>query len=234
MKGLDAFDEMLRTTLEDGVLSRGEDRVLRMVLSELAPDERELDVLAARAFEVAEEALDREAHREVLRWLKRVLAAIRSAEQADASAAAPPIPAEAWFSPEQDCVDRIRGIIGEARRRLDICVFTITDDRLTKAIEKAHRNGVQIRVLSDDDKSGDLGSDIERLDRGGVKVRVDRSPYHMHHKFMVIDAQRVLTGSYNWTRSAARDNEENFVIVSTPHVVTAFSEEFERLWRLHA
>ncbi|MCA9056002.1 MAG: endonuclease, partial [Planctomycetaceae bacterium] len=50
-----------------------------------------------------------------------------------------------------------------ARETVDVCVFTITDDRITRAILDAHRRRVRIRILSDDDKSGDLGSDVERL-----------------------------------------------------------------------
>jgi phosphatidylserine/phosphatidylglycerophosphate/cardiolipin synthase-like enzyme len=53
----------------------------------------------------------------------------------------------------------------------------------------------------------------------------------MHHKFAVFDGSLALTGSYNWTRGAARDNEENLVISDAPRFVEAFQGEFERLWR---
>ena len=110
-------------------------------------------------------------------------------------------------------------------------MFTITDNRIAEAIEKAHRRRVQVRVISDDDKAMDAGSDIDRLDRAGIPVRVDRTEHHMHHKFAIFDKVRLLTGSYNWTRSAALHNEENFLITSDPELLKPFSRMFEKLWR---
>ena len=46
-----------------------------------------------------------------------------------------------------------------------MCVFTITDNRIVDAMERAHRRNVQVRVISDDDKAADAGSDIDRLER---------------------------------------------------------------------
>jgi len=76
----------------------------------------------------------------------------------------------------------------------------------------------------------DLGSDIERLRRSGIEVRTDTSPSHMHHKFAVFDGLMVLTGSYNWTRSAADRNQENLVCSNDPGLVDAFAGTFEQLW----
>ena len=39
-----------------------------------------------------------------------------------------------------------------------------------------------------------------------------------------------MTGSYNWTRSAAEHNRENLAVTDDRRLVAAFSEEFERLW----
>ena len=40
---------------------------------------------------------------------------------------------------------------------------------------------VRIRVVTDNDKSGDLGSDIERLEAAGIPTKIDRTPYHMRY-----------------------------------------------------
>ena len=49
------IDEALRSTLDDRRLSRGERQALRIVLTELRPDVRDLDAIRARAFELAAE-----------------------------------------------------------------------------------------------------------------------------------------------------------------------------------
>lgn len=139
---------------------------------------------------------------------------------------------QAYFSPGPDCRIAIEQAMETALSELLICVFTISDDRLSDAIMAAHRSGLTVRVISDNDKMHDRGSDVERLSQAGVNVRIDRSPEHMHHKFMVIDGRTVMTGSYNWTRSAESRNEENIIAVDDPLLATTFSEEFERIWKL--
>jgi phosphatidylserine/phosphatidylglycerophosphate/cardiolipin synthase-like enzyme len=52
----------------------------------------------------------------------------------------------------------------------------------------------------------------------------------MHHKYAVFDQKTTLTGSYNWTRSADKHNDENFVITSDPTINRAYSGHFDRLW----
>lgn len=89
---------------------------------------------------------------------------------------------------------------------------------------------MKIRVVSDDDKSGDLGSDIERLAEAGVSVRIDRTPVHMHHKFAIFDGDMLMTGSYNWTRSANDENHENLLVTFDPALVAAYTKELERVW----
>jgi phosphatidylserine/phosphatidylglycerophosphate/cardiolipin synthase-like enzyme len=53
----------------------------------------------------------------------------------------------------------------------------------------------------------------------------------MHHKFAIIDSRLVLTGSYNWTRSAAAYNHENILVTGNKQVVNSFEKEFSRLWQ---
>jgi mitochondrial cardiolipin hydrolase len=138
--------------------------------------------------------------------------------------------AEAWFSPHDDCPGRIINLFAESRSHADVCVFTITDDRISDALLAAHARGVRIRIISDNDKAHDCGSDIERFAAAGVAVRVDLTPFHMHHKFAIFDGQLLLHGSFNWTRGAARDNQENIVVTDEPRLIAAFGREFEQLW----
>ena len=139
---------------------------------------------------------------------------------------------QAYFSPGPNCRIAIEQAMETALSELLICVFTISDDRLSDAIMAAHRSGLTVRVISDNDKMHDRGSDVERLSQAGVDVRIDCSPEHMHHKFMVIDGHTVMNGSYNWTRSAETRNEENIIAVDDPLLANRFSEEFERIWKL--
>ncbi len=96
------------------------------------------------------------------------------------------------------------------------------------------RRGLAVRIITDNEKAEDEGSDIDWLRESGIPVRVDRTQYHMHHKFAVFDGELLLSGSYNWTRGAALYNDENLIVTSDPRLIAAFSKAFEKLWnRLH-
>lgn len=140
------------------------------------------------------------------------------------------LPNRAYFSPGTDCLDAILESINSAEHSLKICVFTISDDRITEALCRAFAAGIKVRVLTDNEKLFDKGSDIGKIAAAGIPVRVDVTHNHMHHKFAIIDNEAILTGSYNWTRSAASYNHENVLITHDRDTVLAYCQEFDRLW----
>ena len=219
------IDAWLARSLDDRRLSRGERQALGEFVATLT-SATDREAVRRQAFEVARAALTQADDLPVLAWLEEVSRAIREVGQP----AAHPTVAEAHFSPGDDCPRAIVRLLAAAGKTADICVFTITDDRLADAILDAQRRGVAVRVITDDAKAEDLGSDVGRFERSGVPTRVDRSPFHMHHKFAVLDGGTLLTGSYNWTRGAARDNEENLIVTTDPRFLAPFVDTFDRLW----
>ena len=135
-----------------------------------------------------------------------------------------------FFSPGNDCLNAIVRALNAATSRVDVCVFTISDDRITNAILQCHIRKLPVRIITDDLKVNDQGSDIEQLAQARIPVRIDGSQSHMHHKYAVIDGKAVITGSYNWTRSAADYNFENVLITDDPRAVAAYQKNFDSLW----
>jgi phosphatidylserine/phosphatidylglycerophosphate/cardiolipin synthase-like enzyme len=224
------LEDALKTTFLDYTLSRGEKQGLTRIIQKLAGDEHRISVARSYAFQLAREQLIGSQQQAVVDWLEdvmKVLAPMHDSGGSDDRA-------EAYFSPHDPCVNKITRLFQESRHQVDICVFTITDDRIRRAIEEAYQRRVRIRILSDDDKAGDLGSDIDFLERVGVSVRVDRSAFHMHHKFALFDQRTLMTGSYNWTRSAAENNQENFVVTTDGSLIRSFQNAFDQLWRNYA
>jgi len=168
--------------------------------------------------------------RQLLDWLEGVVAATTQPDAAEAQSNATSQDSNVFFAPHQDVCGLIVRAFDSARERADVCVFTITDDRIANAMVAAHRRGVKVRLVSDDMKSGDLGSDIGRLAHAGIPVRLDRTEAHMHHKFALFDGRLLLNGSYNWTRSACTENRENCVVSTDVKLITSFAAEMERVW----
>lgn len=216
----------LKATLEDYRLSRSEKNALKKLVAEQAAEERERSILRSEVFEIARTELISPQSKEVLEWLEDVVKLlVQPAQRAS-------IESEAVFSTQDDCAKHLQGLIGSCRKTIDVCVFTITDDRVTGALIDAHRRKVKVRIISDDEKAEDRGSDIYRIKQAGVPIKTDRDPNHMHHKFAIFDGKRLLNGSYNWTRSAALNNEENYVVTNDTKLVREFGSHFERLWHL--
>lgn len=216
---MDEWEAVLKRSAEDGRISSGERSALRDRFASL--DERVRALLRSRAFELARDGAS-------LDWLEDLTKLLLPAPQAAASGV------EVHFSPGEACLRRIVGQFAGCRRTADVCVFTITDDRITAAMLAAHARGVKVRIVTDNEKAFDAGSDVRRLAAAGVPVRVDVSPYHMHHKFAIFDGASLLSGSYNWTVGAALNNEENMIVSDDPRLVGAFQGEFDRLWEKFA
>jgi len=119
-------------------------------------------------------------------------------------------------------------------KTLDICVFTITNNQIANAILAEFREGVKVRIITDNDKANDLGADIYKLARAGIPVKTDKTEAHMHHKFAVVDGELIINGSFNWTRSAGTRNFENVVISNNPKMVKSFADHFEHLWNANS
>lgn len=217
--------EILEQSLADRRLSRGEKSVLNQHLDEMGADAEQLAHFRRIAFSLARESIDAVNGTMILEWLEEIVKVLQPSAAKEQEEIA-----EAWFSPHGDCPQRIRSLLAQTRKTVDLCVFTITDDRLTSAVLDAHSRGVRVRIITDNDKAADLGSDADRFLRAGIDLRVDRTQYHMHHKFAVFDNEILLNGSYNWTRGAADNNEENFIVTNNRRLVPIFSKAFEELW----
>lgn len=223
----ESLEKILRKSLDDRKLSRGERKVLQATLEELQPDEQQTGWIRSLVFDIARNELISPHEVTVLDWIEDVVKVISQPRIEPPE----PSPIDVYFSPEDPCPDVIIRQFRSTRQFADVCVFTITDNRIADAMIEAHRRGIQVRVISDDDKSTDLGSDIMRLSDAGIDIRIDRSHYHMHHKYAVFDRVRVLTGSYNWTRGAADQNEENFLIAPDPRLAQLYLNNFDQLWQ---
>jgi phosphatidylserine/phosphatidylglycerophosphate/cardiolipin synthase-like enzyme len=85
-------------------------------------------------------------------------------------------------------------------------------------------------VLLEADQIRSTGNDYAWLKENGVNIRSDGNPYNMHHKVILIDGEVVITGSYNFTRSAEERNDENLIIVKDQILAAKYLVEFTRIW----
>lgn len=217
------IEQVLADSLEDFSISRSERKELKALLEQLQGNVSEQAKVRQLAFRLCTKSIGEIGEMAAMDWLQSVIKLLYSKEAK--------VKSSAYFSPGENCLHRIQQFIREAQHSLDICVFTITDNRIADKIVDAHERGVNVRIISDNDKSEDLGSDFDYLLAKGIACRADRTDAHMHHKFAIADGHKLLNGSYNWTRSAATENNENVTVTNHKTMVGQFQNEFLRLWK---
>lgn len=142
------------------------------------------------------------------------------------------MPVEAYFSPDDGVSARIVGLIQSAEQTIRFLAFSFTSDEIALAMIERAQAGVEVLGVMDSGQSQGMGTELERLRQAGIVVRRDGNPSLMHHKVILIDGHAVLTGSYNFSRSAEETNDENVIILFDAQVAGLFEQEWERVFDL--
>ncbi len=153
------------------------------------------------------------------------------------------------FSPQTGTAThtaKVAELIDKARKSIDIAMYSFSDANISAALERATGRGVKVRFVFEtagEDKSltgpALLASKSGQLERRGVDVRYVNKI--MHHKFMIVDGPRdvasrartamIVTGSANWSNSAATRYDENTLFVAgEPELALRLQREFNLMW----
>ena len=148
---------------------------------------------------------------------------------------------QACFSPRGNCAGYLKREIGQAKKELLVAVYAFTSHELADALASAKKRGVAVQVVIDREfdarteqsKGGFLEAHEIPVRRvSGMKPNgFDADEGLMHQKFAVIDRKNLFTGSYNWTHSAERFNDENLLIFrDAGPLAEEYRKIFLQLW----
>lgn len=138
---------------------------------------------------------------------------------------------EVLFSPDDGVLQRLIRLVQNAQSSIQFLAFSFTSDALADAMIERAQAGVQVQGVFDSDQvDSNQGGEYDRLRQAGLDVRRDSLPGQMHHKVILVDTQLVVTGSYNFSNSAEKRNDENVVIVFDPRLAGLYRVEFERIF----
>ncbi|MBM4261572.1 MAG: DUF1669 domain-containing protein [Deltaproteobacteria bacterium] len=148
---------------------------------------------------------------------------------------------QACFSPQGKCSAHISREIDQAKKEILVAVYVFTSEQLAEALAQAKKRGVVVQVVVDQefDARNDK-SKVKYLEQQRIAVRrhsgqkaatADRDNGLMHQKFAVIDRNTLLTGSYNWTHSADKLNDENLLMFrDAGPLAEEYRKVFMQLW----
>lgn len=134
------------------------------------------------------------------------------------------------FCPSLECTSLPVSALDTATRKIDVAMYSFTNEDFSDALIRAHSRGVVVRVIVEKQQAGSQYSQHRNLADAGIRVRIDSNPNYMHHKFAVIDDSVLINGSMNWSGNGVRENNENVSVIHSPELNTLFAGEFERVW----
>lgn len=140
---------------------------------------------------------------------------------------------ENYFGPEKEIAPIIARNVASARQEILFMAFSFTDDQIGQAMLGRADAGVSVRGVFETTGSDTAYSYYPKMAAAaipGLSVRTDGNPHIMHHKVIIIDRETVIFGSFNFSDSANRKNDENIVIVRDPVFTSFFVEEFNAVW----
>jgi cardiolipin hydrolase len=143
---------------------------------------------------------------------------------------------EVIFTRSRSGAEALEELLSAARVSIVAALYRLANPRLIAALAAARQRGVSIRLcLNFNDHYEENRAAQAALRERLIAFRLlgGRKGTHskMHHKFAVIDGRVVAMGSYNWTMESEQGNYENLLLLSSPLVAAAYSEEFEALWK---
>lgn len=134
-----------------------------------------------------------------------------------------------FASPPADntITQRIIDELDTATDEILIAMHSFTDDELGAAAIRAHERGVGVYVLLDEALDLQMaGRERPKLLASGIPSAVENQPGSLLHRFVVIDRQLVITGSYDWSEQSLDRNFADVVIMDCSTVAQQYVDAF--------
>lgn len=126
---------------------------------------------------------------------------------------------------EMHIIEEIMG----AKKEIDLAVAWLTNVQLIKCLRYKRENGVAIKIIINDDKIN-KNVDLDSLKDAGCEIIMAHKRGIMHVKFCIIDDKIVISGSFNWTKNAEENNQEQITITKDDvDEVGSFKKRFNEL-----
>jgi phosphatidylserine/phosphatidylglycerophosphate/cardiolipin synthase-like enzyme len=134
--------------------------------------------------------------------------------------------------------EELVALIEAARSHISFAIYTFTLDSVADALIAAKARGVEVRGLVDSGQATKSFEKpfIERLVAAGIPILTEQHGSKggiMHIKLLVTDRAYAL-GSYNWTASATKRNDEILEIGTDPTLRQTYENILRKLFTTYA
>lgn len=136
---------------------------------------------------------------------------------------------EIYFSPVSDCALIVKNEIKKAKESLKFAMFVFTSDAIGEEICRTGIEGIKVYGIFEGSQNPSSNEYSFMKKIHFLKVKKDCFVNNIHDKFLIIDRNTVLTGSFNYTETA-RKNIETLIVIKQPDIVSRFLKRWRYLW----
>ena len=137
---------------------------------------------------------------------------------------------QVYFSPNHGATKAVVDALNGARTTVLVQAYSFTSAAIAKALVEAHDRGVDVHVILDRKETGAKYSSADFVAHAGIVTLIDGMHAIAHNKVMIIDGLAVITGSFNFTTAAERQNAENLLVIHDRALAARYTEN----WHAHA
>jgi phosphatidylserine/phosphatidylglycerophosphate/cardiolipin synthase-like enzyme len=134
---------------------------------------------------------------------------------------------EVYFSPKGGATEAVVSAIEKAKKSINVQAYSFTSAPIAKALVDAHKRGVAVNVILDKSQKSERYSSADFLAHAGISVLIDSKHAIAHNKIMIVDGKIVITGSFNFTKSAEESNAENLLVISDSDFALRYLQNWE-------
>jgi phosphatidylserine/phosphatidylglycerophosphate/cardiolipin synthase-like enzyme len=135
-------------------------------------------------------------------------------------------PAKVFFSPRGGAQAAVLRELSAARSSVFVQAYSFTSAPIAQALIAARQRGVKVEIIVDKGQV-DHASKADMVSQAGCKVYVDAASGLAHNKVMAIDNETVVTGSFNFTMAAEKENRENLLILRSKALARPYLDNWK-------
>lgn len=129
--------------------------------------------------------------------------------------------------PHNQCGSFIVNHIDQAKKSIYVQAYGFTHPDIINSLIEAKKRNVNVEIILDSSNfSKKKLSLIKELETAGIKIHKAKVSGIAHNKIMIFDEKKVLTGSFNFTKSADVRNAENILVVRDKQLVQLYKDNF--------
>lgn len=133
-----------------------------------------------------------------------------------------------YFSPGTSCTDAIVREIAAARSTIHLQAYSFTSEPIARALVDAEKRGVKVVAILDASNRTKNYSAADFLAHEGIETYIDSQHAIAHNKIIIIDGATVITGSFNFTKSADQKNAENLLVIPDSELAAKYEVNWEQ------